>query len=692
MYVEFFMPKKSSLDNFRNIGIMAHIDAGKTTTTERILYYTGKVHRIGEVDDGAATMDWMQQEKERGITITSAAITCFWKKYRINIIDTPGHVDFTVEVERSLRVLDGAVAIFCAVGGVEPQSETVWRQADKYHIPRIAFINKMDRIGADFYNAVNMIHKRLGANPVPLQIPIGSEDMFKGMIDLIKMKWIFNYSETLGAEIEELEIPEEYLEQAIEHRNHMLEAVSEFDDVLIEKYLEGGDIQEEDIYRAIRKGTLEFSIVPVFCGSAMKNRGVQPLLDAITKYLPSPLDVPPIEGVNPYTEKKEIRAPSEDEPFTALAFKIAADPYVGKLVFFRVYSGVFKVGQQILNVDQNKKERIGRILLMSSNKKEDIQEARCGEILAAVGLKNTNTGNTLADVKHPIILEQMTFPEPVIYVAIEPKTKADQEKLTDALARLADEDPTFHTRKNEETDQIIISGMGELHLEILIDRLLREFKVQANVGNPQVAYKETIQKLVREEEKFVRQSATGKGQYAHVIVEIEPNPGKGFEFNNKIKDANIIPKMYFPFIEEGVKEATFSGVVAGYSLIDIKVSLVGGSFDELESNEIAFRAASSIAVKSAVTKADPVILEPIMKVEVVVPDQYVGDVIGNLNSRDGKVKGILPRKDVQVIEASVPLKQMFGYATGLRSMTQGRAVYTMQFSHYEKAINNFLNS
>ena len=677
------MPKKNLLEITRNIGIMAHIDAGKTTTTERILFYTGKVHRMGEVDDGAATMDWMQQEKERGITITSAAITCFWKNHRINIIDTPGHVDFTVEVERSLRVLDGSVAVFCAVGGVEPQSETVWRQADRYRIPRIAFINKMDRIGADFFRVNEMIKNRLGANPVPIQIPIGKESAFEGIIDLVKMKAIYNRNETLGAEIEEREIPESYLEQAHQYRNEMLEMVSEYDDTLLEKYLEGKEIEQQDICRAIRKGTLKLSIIPVLCGAALKNKGVQRLLDAIIDYLPAPIDVPPVEGVNPFTGKIEKREPSEEAPFSALAFKIAVDTYVGSLVFFRVYSGKIAVGQQVYNVNTQKKERLGRILLMASNKKEDLTEARCGEILAAVGLRHTITGHSLCDVRKPIVLETMTFPEPVIWVAIEPKTKADQEKLLDSLNRLVEEDPTFTARTNEETDQIIMSGMGELHLEIIIDRLVREFKVQANVGKPQVAYKETIQRKIRWDETFSRQSATGKVQFAHVIFDLEPNPGKGFQYINNITDGYVIPKNFFPAIEAGVKEATYNGVLAGYPLIDIKVTLVGGSFSEEESSELSFKIASSLAMKNGMSKAEPVLLEPIMNVEVVVPEAYLGDVMTNLHSRQGKIKGIVPRNDVQVVEVTVPLKQMFGYATALRSMTQGRAVYTMQFSHYE---------
>lgn len=681
------MPKKNEIDIIRNIGIMAHIDAGKTTTTERILYYSGKVHRLGEVDDGAATMDWMHQERERGITITSAAITIYWKDHRINIIDTPGHVDFTVEVERSLRVLDGAVAIFCAVGGVEPQSETVWRQADKYNVPRIAFVNKMDRTGADFFQVLDSMVDRLGANAVPVQIPIGSEDVFKGVIDLVKMKALINRDETQGEIIDEIEIPVELLDDAENYRNQLLEQVSEFDDDLLEKYLEGEEVSATDILRAIRKGTLEASIVPVLCGSAMRNKGVQPLLDAIVDYLPSPIDKPPIEGTNPFTGKQEIRSPGLDEPFVALAFKVAADTFVGKLVFFRVYSGKIRVGEQVLNANTEKKERFGRIILMSSNKKEDITEARCGDILAAVGLRGTTTGHSLCDIKKPIFLETMSFPEPVITVAIEPKTKSDQDKLAESLDRLAEEDPTFQVHVDEETDQTVISGMGELHIEILIDRLVREFKVQANVGKPQVAYKETILKKVRRDEIFQRQSSGGKGVFARVVIDIEPNPGKGFQFVNKIKNNQVIPKMYFPAIEQGAREGTFSGVVAGYPLIDIMVTLVDGAFDENESNELAFKVASTMAVKNAVGEAKPTLLEPTMDVEVVVPESYMGDVIGNLHLREGKVKGISPRKNLQVIDSTVPLKHMFGYATALRSMTQGRAVYSMQFSHYEQVTN-----
>lgn len=680
--------KKNSLEKTRNIGIMAHIDAGKTTTTERILYYTGKVHRIGEVDDGAATMDWMQQEKERGITITSAAITTYWKDYRINIIDTPGHVDFTVEVERSLRVLDGAIALFCAVGGVEPQSETVWKQADRYHIPRIAYINKMDRVGANFFRAVDMIRERLNANPVPVQIPIGSEDSFIGVIDLIKMKAITYENESLGAVFEEEDVPTEFFEQAENYRNILLEKISEFDDQIMELYLEGHSVPADVLSGALRRATLNLKIIPVLCGASFRNKGVQQLLDAVVAYLPSPLDVPPIEGINPETGKPEVRLTKEDAPFAALAFKVASDPFVGRLVFFRIYSGKISVGQQAYNVNLEKKERLARILLMSANKKEDVSEAVCGDILAAVGLKETKTGHTLTDVRKPILLETMKFPEPVIYVAIEPKTKADQERLNDSLLRLADEDPTFMVRLNEETGQTIISGMGELHLEILIDRLVREFRVQANIGKPQVAYKETIQKSYRWEEKFYRQSATGKGQFAHVVIEIEPNPRKGFEYINLIKGSNLIPKLYFPAIETGIKEGAFSGVVAGYQVIDIKVSLVGGSYSEEESNELAFKIASIMALKNALAKAEPILLEPFMKVEIIVPESYLGDVIGNLNSRDGKIQNIVSRNGDQIVQAIVPLKQMFGYATSLRSMSQGRALYTMQFSHYEKVAAN----
>jgi len=681
------MAKADLLERTRNIGIMAHIDAGKTTTTERILYYTGKVHRMGEVHEGAATMDWMEQEKERGITITSAAVTCYWDDTRINIIDTPGHVDFTVEVERSLRILDGAVALFCAVGGVEPQSETVWRQADKYKVPRIAFVNKMDRVGADFDNAVQMMRERLGANAVPVQIPMGAGDMFTGIIDLIRMKAIVYNEEKLGAEFDTIEIPAALQQEAAGYRTHLLEAVSDYDDTLLEKYLEGEPISDQEIIAAIRKATIDVSIVPVFCGSAFKNKGVQQLLDAITLYLPSPLDVPPVKGHHPKTEKEVERHPSPDEPFSTLAFKIMTDPYVGRLTYFRVYSGIVKAGSYVYNPNAGKKERVGRILRMMANKQEDIQEAMAGDIVAAIGLKYTKTGHTLCAQDKQVVLEQMVFPEPVVSVAIEPKTKGDQEKLGESLGKLADEDPTFRISWNEETGQTIISGMGELHLEVLIDRLLREFKVGANVGRPQVAYKETIRKKQRGEGKFVRQSG-GRGQYGHCVIDLEPNdPGKGFEFENKIV-GGVIPKEYINPIAAGIRDAMLNGVIAGYPLVDVKATLIDGSYHDVDSSEMAFKIAGSMAFKDAAKKADPVLLEPMMDVEVVVPEEYMGDVMGDLSSRRGKIRGMFPRRDAQVIAATVPLSEMFGYATMLRSITQGRAIYTMQFSHYEAVPQN----
>ena len=675
---------KVALNKIRNIGIMAHIDAGKTTTTERILYYTGRLHRMGEVHDGAAVMDWMEQEKERGITITSAATTATWNKHTINIIDTPGHVDFTVEVERSLRVLDGAVALFCAVGGVEPQSETVWRQADKYHVPRIAFVNKMDRVGADFYNVVDMIKTRLGANPLPVQIPIGEGDLFTGLIDLIKMKAVLYNESSLGKLFEEAEIPHDLLDIAKKYRNDILEAVAEYDESLLEKYLEGEDISEEDVISAIRKATIDVKIIPVLCGSAFKNKGVQRLMDATINYLPAPSDLPAITGLHPKTEKEISRKQNTDEPFSALAFKIMTDPYVGKLTFFRVYSGSAKAGSYVFNPISGKKERFGRVLQMHANSREDLQEVFAGDIAAAVGLKNTRTGDTLCDDNHHIILESMHFPEPVISVAIEPKTKVYQDKLTNALTKLSDEDPTFQVRTDEETGQTIISGMGELHLEIIVDRMLREFKVGANVGRPQVAYKETITKTVEAEGKFIRQSG-GRGQYGHVKVEISPNEvGKGFEFEDAIV-GGVIPREYIPSVKQGIQGAMNNGVLAGYPVKDIKVKLFDGSTHDVDSSEMAFKIAGSMAFQDGCKKANPVLLEPQMKVEVVVPEEYLGDVIGNLNSRRGKISGILPRKDAQVVSALVPLAEMFGYATQLRSISQGRAIYTMQFSHYEHA-------
>ncbi|RKY77504.1 elongation factor G [candidate division KSB1 bacterium] len=662
---------------------MAHIDAGKTTTTERILFYTGKVHRMGEVHDGAATMDWMEQEKERGITITSAATTCFWRDIQINIIDTPGHVDFTVEVERSLRVLDGAVAIFCGVAGVEPQSETVWRQADKYHVPRVAFVNKMDRIGADFYNVLAMIKERLGAKPVAVQIPVGQGESFKGIIDLIKMKAIIYKEESLGAEWEETDIPEDFQKKAEEYRHNMLEIIAECSDVVMEKYVEGIEPDEKEITQALRSGTLSYEFVPVLCGSALKNTGVQMLLDAVVDYLPSPLDVPDVEGIDPKKDKVITRKTSDEEPFAALAFKIATDPYVGKLTYFRVYSGVAKAGSYVLNPRAGKKERLGRILQLHANKRTDKEYVFAGDIAAAVGLRFTKTGDTLCDTKEPIALESMEFPEPVISVAIEPKTKADQDKLDEALRSLMDEDPTFRVKTDEDTGQTIISGMGELHLEIITDRLFREFSVKANVGKPQVSYRETIKKSVEAEGRFVRQTG-GKGQYGHVVIYLEPAPrGSGFIFENRIT-GGVIPKQFIPSVEKGIKDSLNSGWLAGYPIVDIKVTLIDGSYHPVDSNEMSFEAAGSMALQDGFQKAEPVLLEPIMKVEVVLPEDYLGDVMGDLNARRGQIKGMHQRKDSHIISASVPLSEMFGYATDLRSKTQGRAVYTMQFSHYQE--------
>lgn len=665
---------------------MAHIDAGKTTTTERILFYTGKIHKIGETHEGAAQMDWMEQEQERGITITSAATTCFWKNHRINIIDTPGHVDFTAEVERSLRVLDGAVAVFCAKGGVEPQSETVWRQADKYHVPRICFVNKMDIIGANFYRVVDMIKDRLRANPVPVQLPIGKEDTFTGIVDLVNMTAI-TYGDDLGQQINFVEIPEDMMDLAEEYRENLLDSISEYDDELMMKYLEGEEITAEEIKKVIRKATIDGKITPVLCGSAYKNKGVQPLLDAIVDYLPSPIDIPPVKGVSVDGDETLERHSSDDEPFSALAFKIVTDPYVGKLAYFRVYSGTLKSGSYIYNATKGKKERIGRILQMHANKRQEIDEVFAGDIAAIVGLKNTTTGDTLCDENHPIVLESMDFPDPVIEVAIEPKTKASQEKMSQALAKLAEEDPTFKTYTNEETGQTIIAGMGELHLEIIVDRLLREFKVEANVGSPQVAYKETITIPVEAEGKYVRQSG-GHGQYGHVKIKVEPQePGKGYEFVNQIV-GGVIPKEFIPAVDSGVQEAMDSGILGGYPVVDIKVTLYDGSYHEVDSSEMAFKIAASMALKEALQKAKPVLLEPIMKVEVIVPEEYMGDVIGDINSRRGRIEGMEPRDGVQVVKAFVPLGEMFGYATDLRSKTQGRAVYTMQFDHYEQVPNN----
>jgi len=674
--------RQVSLKNTRNIGIMAHIDAGKTTTTERILFYTGKVHKLGEVHDGAATMDWMVQEQERGITITSAATTCSWKDHRINIIDTPGHVDFTVEVERSLRVLDGAVAVFCSVGGVEPQSETVWRQADKYGVPRIAFINKMDRVGADFYRGINMIKERLGANPVPLQLPIGSEENFNGVIDLIRERAII-YVDDLGTRSDETEIPEDMKELVAEYREKLLEAVAEYDEELMMKYLDGEEITADEIKKVVRDATLDVKIIPVLCGSAFKNKGVQLLLDSVVDYLPAPIDVPAIKGIVPETDEESERHADDTEPFSALAFKVATDPYVGKLTFFRVYSGSLKSGSYIYNSTTGKKERIGRILLMHANHREEVAEVFTGDIAGAVGLKNTTTGDTLCDESHQIMLESMQFPEPVIDVAIEPKTKADQEKMSLALQKLAEEDPTFRVYTNEETGQTIISGMGELHLEIIIDRLLREFKVDANVGKPQVAYKETIRTGVDAEGKFIRQSG-GRGQYGHVKVKIEPlEVGTGFEFINKVVGGTV-PKDYIPAVEAGLREALEAGVLAGYPVVDIKATLYDGSYHEVDSSEMAFKIAASMAFKNGAKKGNPVILEPMMKVEVTVPEEYMGDVMGDVSARRGRVEGMEPRATAQVIRGYVPLSEMFGYATDLRSKTQGRGTYVMQFDHYDE--------
>lgn len=680
------MGREFPLDKIRNIGIMAHIDAGKTTTTERILFYTGKTHKIGEVHDGAATMDWMVQEQERGITITSAATTCTWKGHSINIIDTPGHVDFTVEVERSLRVLDGSVAVFSAKGGVEPQSETVWRQAEEYNVPRIAYMNKMDTTGADFFNAVQMMKDRLGANAVPIQIPMGAEDQFVGLIDLVKMQAIV-YGDDLGKDEEFEPIPEEYVEEAQKWRQNLLEAVAEGDDDLMEKYLEGEDLTEDEINATIRKMTCACKMFPVTCGSSYKNKGVQPLLDAIIAYMPAPTDVADIKGVDPETGEETTRPSSDDAPFAALAFKIATDPYVGRLAFFRVYSGKLTAGSYVYNSSKGKRERIGRILRMHSNHRTEIEEVYAGDIAAAVGLKDTGTGDTLCDEKAPVILESMVFPEPVISVAIEPKTKADQEKMGIALGKLVEEDPTFRVRTDPESSQTIISGMGELHLDIIVDRLKREFHVDCTVGNPQVAYRETIRKAVKSEGKFVRQSG-GKGQYGHCWLELTPlKPGEGFKFENKIV-GGAIPKEYIAPVQAGVEEAMENGVVAGYPMVDIGVTVYDGSYHEVDSSEMAFKIAGSMGFKSGAAKADPVLLEPYMKVEVTVPEEYMGDVIGDLNSRRGRIEGMEARNGAQIISAFVPLSEMFGYATDLRSKTQGRGNYSMEVDHYEEVPKN----
>ncbi len=671
------------LEKTRNIGIMAHIDAGKTTTTERILYYTGVTYKMGEVDEGTAVMDWMVQEQERGITITSAATTCFWQDHRINIIDTPGHVDFTIEVERSLRVLDGAVALFDSVAGVEPQSETVWRQADKYGVPRIAFMNKMDRVGADFHMSVNSMIERLGANPVPIHIPIGSEDKFRGPIDLVRMKAIYFDDETLGAKYNEGDIPDQLMPYAREYREKMLEALADVDDTLLEKFLSKEEIGADEIKSAIRKGTIEMKLTPVFCGSAFRNKCIQLLLDSIIDYLPSPLDIPPVEGVVPDNGSKVTRHADENEPFSALAFKVMTDPFVGQLTFIRVYSGVLSAGSYVYNSTKDIKERVGRLLKMHANKREEIKEVSAGDIAAVVGLRNTLTGDTLCDEKNPIFLGSMEFPEPVMSVAIEPKTKADHEKLSQSLNKLAQEDPSFKVSFNEDTGQTIISGMGELHLEIIVDRLLREFKVSASVGKPQVAYKETIRSVSKAEGKYVRQSG-GRGQYGHVFLEVNPlEDGEGFEFVNAIV-GGVIPREYIPAVEKGVREATYRGILAGYPVVDIKATLYDGSYHDVDSSEMAFKIAGSIAFREAAKKAHPVLLEPFMSVEVVTPEEYLGDVIGDLNSRRGKIQSIDRRGNAQVIKLQAPLSEMFGYATDLRSKTQGRATYTMQFKHYDE--------
>ena len=681
------MPRKVTLDNTRNIGIMAHIDAGKTTTTERILYYTGVNYKIGETHEGTATMDWMEQEQERGITITSAATTCYWKgskdqfpQTRINIIDTPGHVDFTVEVERSLRVLDGSVTVMCAKGGVEPQSETVWRQADHYHVPRMIYVNKMDITGADFYHVLDMVHDRLKCNAVPIQLPIGKEDTFKGIIDLVEMNADIYYDQ-LGKDMRVEPIPEDMMDLANEYREKLLDAVSMFDDEIMEMYLEGQEIPTAKIRKAIRQATVAVEMVPVVCGSSYRNKGVQKLLDAIVDYMPAPTDIPAIKGTNPKTDEEEVRHSSDDEPFSALAFKIMTDPYVGRLCFFRVYSGTLNTGSAVLNATKGKRERVGRLLQMHANHREDLETVYSGDIAAVVGLKNTTTGDTLCDEKHPVILESMEFPEPVIRVAIEPKTKAGQEKMGIALAKLAEEDPTFRTYTDEETGQTIIAGMGELHLEIIVDRLLREFKVEANVGAPQVAYKETVRKKVNHETKYKRQSG-GSGQYGHVKITLEPNEsGKGYEFVNAVV-GGAIPKEFIPAVDAGIQGAMQSGVLAGYPVVDVKVTLYDGSYHEVDSSEMAFKIAGSMAFKEAMREADPVLLEPIMKVCVIVPDEYMGDVIGDLNARRGQIQGYEMRSGAQQIDAFVPLSEMFGYATNLRSRTQGRGQYTMEPSHY----------
>ena len=681
------MPRQTALERYRNIGIMAHIDAGKTTLTERILFYTGRIHRTGEVHEGAATMDWMEQERERGITITSAATTCFWRDHRVNIIDTPGHVDFTVEVERSLRILDGAVAVFCAVGGVEPQSETVWRQADKYNVPRVAFVNKMDRVGADFDNAIQMMKDRLGARPASTQLPMFLGDQFHGVVDLVEMKAITFLEEGQGIKFDVHEIPRDMMKKAKESHHHLLEAIAEFDEQLLDDYLHEKPYTPDDLRRALRAGTLAGQITPVLCGSAFKNKGIQRLLDAVVDFLPSPVDMPPVQGHTTDTFERVTRRPSDDEPFAALAFKIMTDPYVGKLTFFRVYSGSVKTGDQVLNAGSGQKERIGRLVQMHANKRDEINEVYAGDIAAGIGFKRVTTGNTLCDPGYPLALEAMTFPEPVVDVAIEPKSKVDEEKLANALQRLSEEDPTFRVRVEDETGQTVISGMGELHLEILVDRMLREFGVQANVGKPQVSYKETISVPAETRHRFVRQTG-GRGMFADVELKVEPQPaGKGFEFESKIV-GGAIPREYIPAVERGVEDAMKNGVLAGYPVVDVKVTLLDGSFHEVDSSEMAFKIAGSMAFKEACQKAKPRLLEPIFDVEVVVPEEYMGDIIGDLSSRRGRIGGMFTRSDARVIAASVPLAEMFGYATRLRSISQGRAVYSMQFSRYETLPQN----
>ena len=680
------MARDIALKDTRNIGIMAHIDAGKTTTTERILFYTGVTHKIGEVHEGAATMDWMEQEQERGITITSAATTCFWKNHRINIIDTPGHVDFTVEVERSLRVLDGAVAVFSAVDGVQPQSETVWRQADKYKVPRMAFFNKMDRVGADFDMCVNDIKEKLGGNALPIQIPVGAEEAFEGIIDLIKMKELLFIDETMGADYKVEDIRAELVDKAKEAREHMIESIVETDDALMEKFFGGEEISEEELIGALRKATIAGIVVPCVCGTAFKNKGIQPLLDKVVEIMPSPVDIESVKGTDPKTGAEMERHPSDEDKFSALAFKIMTDPFVGKLAFFRVYSGVLEKGSYVLNSTKGKKERMGRLLQMHANKREEKDAVYAGDIAAAVGLKDTTTGDTLCDEASPIILEKMEFPEPVIQIAVEPKTKADQEKMGTALGKLAEEDPTFKVTTNQETGQTLIAGMGELHLEILVDRMKREFKVEANVGKPQVAYRETIIGTADVENKYAKQSG-GRGQYGHVKIIVEPNPNKGYEFINKISGGSI-PREYIPAVDKGMQEALEAGVVAGYPVQDVKVTLYDGSYHEVDSSEMAFKIAGSMAIKDGMRKANPIILEPIFKVEVTTPEEYMGDVIGDLNSRRGQVSGMIDRNGAKIINGHVPLSEMFGYATDLRSKTQGRASYSMEFEKYEQVPTN----